>query len=74
MKRDMTEAQFRRACERYGFMPGSIMGGYYLLPDTGGRHVYAGNAGPRRRAQLAYLIREHAKALEKHPPEEEATV
>ena len=71
MKRDMTEAQFRQACERYGFE--STFFGYYRLGDTPA-HVCAQNAGPRRRSQLAYLICEHAKAQEKYPPKEEATI
>lgn len=64
MNRDMTEVQFRAACERRGFRKVFMGLGYYSLPDTPVQ-VWARNGGPRRRDQLAYLIREHAKILEK---------
>lgn len=63
MQRDMTKGQFRKECERYGFKPTGFLG-YYRLPDVA-VEVSVLNAGSRRRSQLAYLIREHEKALKK---------
>lgn len=63
MPRDMTKAKFRKECERYGFVPQGFLG-YYKLGDTDS-HVSIENAGTRRRDQLAYLIREHQKAVER---------
>lgn len=50
--RDMTKAQFDAALQRAGIVRSFF--GYYELP--GKLHVYAANAGSRRRAQLAYLL------------------
>lgn len=69
MQRDMSKAQFDKECKRYGFKPTGFLG-YYSLPNTP-THVSVLNAGPRRRSRLAYLIREHEKALERHGREKE---
>ena len=61
MARDMTRKQFDDACQRHGFERDFL--GYYRV--GGGLHIYAGNAGSNRRAQLAYLIREKEKHNEK---------
>lgn len=62
--RDMTERQFREACERRGFVTHGIMG-YYTLGDTGVQ-VSVLNAGTtNRRACLAYLIRQHDRIAER---------
>lgn len=54
-KRDLTEAQFRAACEREGFRPQPFMG-YFDLGIPGHKyHSSVWNAGPRRRDMLAYL-------------------
>lgn len=55
MTRDMTKAQFKAACERYGFKPCGFMG-YYALPGHAVQ-VSVLNAGRNRRAQLAFLIK-----------------
>ncbi len=62
--RDMTQAEFDRACERYGFERGML--GYYHLADTP-VSVCVLNAGLRRRDRLAYLIREYEKAKKRFP-------
>lgn len=57
--RDLTKAQFDAACKRRGFTATGFLG-YY---DIGyGTSVSVHNAGTNRRARLAYLIREAAKA------------
>lgn len=56
--RDLTKAQFDAACKRHGFKREFM--GYYSVGN--GVSVYARNAGERRRDQLAYLIREAARA------------
>lgn len=61
-QRDLTQTQFDAKCKQYGFRRDVL--GYHKLGDTP-VHVYALNAGRRRRAQLAYLINEHAKALDR---------
>jgi len=65
-RRDMSKAQFRAACERYGLVPQGFMG-YYRLGATW-TCVSILNAAPTRRAQLAYLIRELRKAEERCSP------
>lgn len=62
--KDISKAKFRKECERYGFKPTRVWG-YYALPDVPVQ-VSVFNAGPSRREQLAYLIREHQKAIEKY--------
>ena len=64
---DMTGQAFRAACQRRGLVPKGFMG-YYALGTTP-VEVSVLNAGSTRREQLAYLIREHAKAVEKYPPQ-----
>ena len=54
--RDITEAQFRAACKRHGFKSMGFMG--YFELGLGGAMASAWNAGPRRRDQLAYLIKQ----------------
>lgn len=61
-RRDLTEAQFGAACKQRGFK--REMFGYYALGETG-ISACVDNAGRNRRAQLAYLVREHAKATER---------
>lgn len=61
--RDMTKQQFQAACKRRGFV--HEFDGYYKLGDTG-VSVAVQNAGPNRRARLAYLIQSHDDAV-KHP-------
>lgn len=58
MARDMTESQFRDALKRHGMTMTGL--GYVCVRDNGKSRlcVYPGNAGPKRRAQLAYLIRQ----------------
>lgn len=58
MSRDMTVAQFNKALAKHGMKWTAL--GYVCVRDNGKSRVcvYPGNAGPRRRAQLAYLIRE----------------
>lgn len=63
--RDMTQAQFAEACERYGFKPEGFMG-YYRLPGPYHICISVWNAGKRRRDWLAYLIRESEKAQRRH--------
>lgn len=58
--RDLTQKQFNDACKRHVFIPQGFMG-YYQLGGTS-TSVSIHNAGTNRRAQLAYLIREHEKA------------
>lgn len=61
--RDLTREQFRRALERNGFRPVPYMGGYVDVGD--GLHIYAPNAGPRRRSQIAYLIAERNRRAQR---------
>ncbi len=56
--RDLSKAQFDAKCKRLGFVPQKVLG-YYKLANSN-TCVSVGNAGPRRRAQLAYLIEENA--------------
>jgi len=61
--RDLTKAQFDAACARRGFTwDGGIFMYYHVGHNT---YVSILNAGDNRRAQLAYLIREAAKAAKK---------
>jgi len=55
----MTEKQYRQALEKHGFRQAAL--GYVELPGVG-VHVWAPNAGPRRRARLAYLLAELNRA------------
>ena len=55
---DISIPQFNAACAREGFTTEGILG-YFDLGIPGRRiHVSIFNAGPRRRDQLAYLMRE----------------
>ena len=58
--RDLSKTQFLAALKRRNIQPDYL--GYYRVgnPDgsDGGLHLYAANAGDRRRSQLAYLIKE----------------
>ena len=63
--KDMTKAQFRTACEKYGFKPQLFLG-YYELPGTN-TQVSILNAGNRRRDQLAYLIQQQRILSKKRP-------
>jgi hypothetical protein len=59
-RRDMTKAQFKTACERHGFK--RALGGFFGYYEIGnGVSASVLNAGPTRREQLAYLIKESEK-------------
>lgn len=65
MKRDLSRAQYHEQLRKIGMDPGSvIIDGYVNIGHAdgntrgGGLNVYGPNAGPRRRDQLRYLIRE----------------
>jgi hypothetical protein len=61
-ERDMSERQFRDALRRYGMTPQPFMG-YVELGIPGHTMCVSHlNAGPRRRAKLAYLLSEREKA------------
>lgn len=73
MSRDMTAAQFEAALKRNGMERTGFMG--YVCVHRSGKsssHVYPGNAGPNRRAQLAYLLREQARNQAEHAKAEKA--
>ena len=59
--RDMTNKQFLAACQRRGFRFQGFMG---YVTVARGVSVSILNAGPNRRAQLAYLI-QNAERIEK---------
>ena len=62
MTRDMTQQQFDRECARYGFTPEGFMGYYHILLSAGQAvNVSVWNAGPNRRARLAYLLEMQAE-------------
>lgn len=67
MTRDLTEQQFNAALRRNGMRRGHF--GYVVVttrPDgSDGLHVYAGNAGDRRRDQLAYLLRKRNEEVDR---------
>lgn len=56
MKRDLTQKQFEYRATKLGFKKGGWLGYWSLVSDPS-IHVSVWNAGPRRRDQLAYLIR-----------------
>jgi hypothetical protein len=58
--RDLTDAQFDAECTKRGFTSRGGFLGYYTLPGTP-TMVSTLNAGPTRRNQLVYLIREHRR-------------
>lgn len=60
--RDITKKQFDAACKKWGFEPIGFMGYYRLPKPYDNTLVCKFNAGKRRRAQLAYLIRSAEKA------------
>lgn len=60
MPRDLTQAQFDAECRRYGFERVGYLG-YYRVPGERRVCVSVWNAGPRRRTQLAYLLKCLAK-------------
>lgn len=64
MSRDMSLAQFKAALARHGMTPTGFLGYVTVFRKEGGGSTscYPGNAGKNRRAQLAYLLREQAKA------------
>ena len=59
----LTENQFKKKCEEYGFWPEGFMG-YYNL-GIAGHHIAVSvfNAGKSRGSQLAYLLQERDKHL-----------
>jgi hypothetical protein len=65
MTRDLTRLQFVAALRRHGMEP--VAFGYVAVTSKSEGccelDVYAPNAGPRRRAQLAYLLRERDRYL-----------
>lgn len=68
-QRDMSKAEFRDACRRYGFRSDGFMG-YYTLPC--GISVSVLNAERQtRRAWLAFLIREESKLSKKYGKKEQ---
>jgi hypothetical protein len=74
MTKDMSVSQFRAALKRHG-MRMSELGGFVGMGPFGKcsqAHVYAANAGPNRRAQLAYLLQERDKLVEKYGESAEA--
>lgn len=65
--RDMTQAQFDAALAKHGMQRTGFMGYVTVYRSArGSTSVYPGNAGTRRRAQLAYLLRERDKAEAEH--------
>lgn len=60
-QRDMTKAEFDAACKRHGFVQEHF--GYWKV--TGSLRVFPGNAGNRRRDQLAYMIQKRDKHIAK---------
>lgn len=67
--KDFTKKQFLAALKRNGMVPsgGPFVGFVNVTPVPGtmqGTNVYAPNAGPNLRNQLAYLIREQEKSRE----------
>ena len=56
---DMSKRDFNLALARHGIKRDHL--GYYRINDDG-HYVYAGNAGPRKRDQLAYLLKKQAEA------------
>ena len=67
--RDFTKAEFKAACKRHGFKPSGIWG-YHSMPGTK-VEISIWNAGDRRRTQLAYLIQEQRRLIEKAEKAEE---
>ena len=64
--RDLTKQQFLDALDRNGFSKPSFLG--YVecrLPTGGTLSICRHNAGPNLRAQLAYLLRERNKTIER---------
>ncbi len=66
MARDLTKTQFDAKCKKLGFAPQGFLG-YHRLASSS-VHVSVENAGPRRRARLAYLIQQDAQYAEPPPP------
>ena len=64
--RDLTKAQFDAACQRNGFRAVGWLG-YYDLGLSVQVHCSILNAGSRRRDQIAYLISERGRWIERHP-------
>lgn len=63
--RDITKKYFFDTLEKRGIYHDFC--GYYKVTES--VCVYAGNAGDKRRARLAYLIKEQKKALNNNPLE-----
>jgi hypothetical protein len=62
-QRDISLRRFRELCTHEGFRPEGFMG-YYDLGIPGRKvAVTVLNTGPRRRDQIAYLLRMRAKEL-----------
>ena len=55
-QRDLTLAQFLTAAQRHGWTPDGFAGYFTRVRGAGAVSVSVWNAGPYRRAQLAYLI------------------
>ena len=68
MKRDMTIRQFKEALVRHG-MRGCPLAGYVAMGPFGKCSqalVYPRNAGPNRRAQLAYLLEQKERLIKEY--------
>ena len=68
--RDMTQAQFDKACKKHGFKSQGVMGYYSLGPTVPNGSASVFNAGSRRRDQLAYLIQSRDKFLKRYRTKE----
>lgn len=67
MSRDMSKAAYQAALDKHGIKPTGFMGYMTVYrSEHGSSSVHPGNAGPKRRAQLAYLLREKDRAEREH--------
>lgn len=64
MIRDLTQAQFEAAMKRHGIDYDPEGHSVVVRDDMGTVFIYAQNAGPRRRDQLAYLLKKQQEALD----------
>jgi len=60
MIRDMSKTAFDKECIKHG-IERDRLGWYYVLENT---LCFAGNGGPTRRGQLAYLIQQQERIME----------
>lgn len=69
MTRDLTAKQFAARLAHYGMKPTGFLGYVVVYEHPGGKGrscACAENAGPRRRDQLRYLLRERERAIADH--------